>query len=224
MSALPRPGSPSARRGHALVSGIVFDMDGTLIESHAVVPAAYRAAIMDGGGPALSDAEIIAAYPLGPPAALLSHLLGRPATDADLAAYHAHLATLAGQVTVYPGVADVLADVAGRVPVGLFTGASHRAAEILLDRAGLRGHFRVVLGGDEVARPKPHPDGVRLACRLLGLAPRHAAYVGDSPLDLRAARSSGAVAVAAGWGHQYDAAEPADLAAGRPEELLALLG
>ncbi|MEV0804938.1 HAD family hydrolase [Micromonospora sp. NPDC050200] len=203
--------------------GIVFDMDGTLIESHAVVPAAYRAAVVAGGGPFLSDAEIIAGYSLGPPAALLTHLLGRPATDADLASYHAHLATLAEQVTVYPGVTDVLADVAARVPVGLFTGASHRAAEILLDRAGLRRHFRVVLGGDEVPRPKPHPDGVRLACRMLGLATHRVAYVGDSPLDLRAARSSGAVAVAAGWGHQYDAEELADLAAGRPEDLLSLL-
>lgn len=206
------------------MDGIVFDMDGTLIESHAVVPAAYRAVVVDGGGPAPSDAEVIAGYSLGSPATLLSHLLGRPATGADLAAYHAHLATLAEQVTVYPGVPGVLAEVAGRVPVGLYTGASRRAAEILLERAGLRGHFRVVLGGDEVPRPKPHPDGVRLACRLLKLDPRRIAYVGDSPLDLRAARSSGALAVAAGWGHQYEAAEPADLTAGRPEDLLSLLG
>lgn len=209
---------------HERVDGIVFDMDGTLIESHSVVPAAYRAAVVDGGGPVLSDAEIIAGYPLGPPSALLSHLLRRPATEADLASYHAHLATLAEQVTVYPGVADVLADLTARVPIGLFTGASHRAAEILLDRVGLLGHFRVVLGGDEVPRPKPSPDGVEVACRLLGLAPSRAAYVGDSPLDLRAARRSGAVAVAAGWGHQYDPDETANLTAGRPRDLLSLLG
>ncbi len=206
------------------VDGIVFDMDGTLVESHSVVPAAYRAAIADCGGPTLTDAEIIAGYSLGSPAALLTHLIGRPATDADLACYHEHLAKLAGQVTVYPGMADTLADVAARVPVGVFTGASHRAAEILLDRVGLLGHFRVVLGGDEIPRPKPHPDGVELACQLLGLDPRRAAYVGDSPLDLRAARSSGAMAVAAGWGHQYDPAEPADVSASRPCELLSLLG
>ncbi|MGR6319256.1 HAD family hydrolase [Micromonospora soli] len=214
MSPSPGPAAPAA---------IVFDMDGTLIESHAVVPAAYRAAVVAAGGPAPSDAEIIAGYPLGPPSALLTHLLRRPAGDADLAAYHAHLATLAGRVTVYPGVADMLAGVAARVPIALFTGASRRAAEILLDRAGLLGHFRVVLGGDQVPRPKPAPDGVELACRLLGVAPGRAAYVGDSPLDLRAARSSGAVAVAAGWGHQYDPAEPADLDAAAPGDLLSLL-
>lgn len=206
------------------VAGIVFDMDGTLIESHEVVPAAYRAAVQAGGGPERTDAEVIAGYPLGSPADLLTHLLERPATDADLATYHAELAALAERVTVYPGVAEVLAEVAARVPVGLFTGASHRAAQILLDRVGLLGRFRVVLGGDQVARPKPAPDGVELACRRLGVAPGRAAYVGDSPLDLRAARDSGAVAVAAAWGHQYDPTEAADLSAARPEDLLALLG
>lgn len=206
------------------VAGIVFDMDGTLIESHEVVPAAYRAAVLAGGGPERTDAEVIAGYSLGAPVDLLTHLLGRPATEADLAAYHDHLAALAERVTVYPGVAEVLAEVAARVPVGLFTGASHRAAEILLDRAGLLGRFEVVLGGDQVPRPKPAPDGVELACRRLGVPPGRAAYVGDSPLDLRAARDSGAVAVAAAWGHQYDPTEAADVSAARPGDLLALLG
>ncbi|MFF4808412.1 HAD family hydrolase [Micromonospora chersina] len=206
------------------VAGIVFDMDGTLIETHEVVPAAYRAAVLAGGGPERTDAEVIAGYSLGAPVDLLTHLLGRRATEADLAAYHGHLAALAERVTVYPGVAEVLAEVAARVPVGLFTGASHRAAEILLDRVGLLGRFGVVLGGDQVPRPKPAPDGVELACRRLGVPAGRAAYVGDSPLDLRASRDSGAVAVAAAWGHQYDPTEAADLSATRPGDLLALLG
>ncbi|MFC0006499.1 HAD family hydrolase [Micromonospora siamensis] len=204
------------------VAGIVFDMDGTLIESHRVVPAAYRAAVLDGGGPPRSDAEVIAGYRLGAPVDLLTHLLGRPATEADLACYHEHLAARAELVTVYPGVAELLAEVAGRVPVGLFTGASHRSAEILLGSAGLLGHFRVVLGGDQVARPKPAPDGVELACRRLGVAPARTAYVGDSPLDLRAAEASGALAVAAAWGHMHDPMAPADVTADHPADLLAL--
>lgn len=205
------------------VDAIVFDMDGTLVESHAVVPAAYRAAVRAGGGPSYTDAEVIAGYSIGSPADLLTHLLRRPASGEDLDRYHAELDALAGRVRVYPGVADTLAEIAARVPVGVFTGASHRAAEILLDRAGLLGHFEVVLGGDQVDRPKPAPDGVEAACRRLGVPPGRAAYVGDSPLDVRAARHSGAVAVAAAWGHQYDPEEPADLSLTRPGELLALL-
>ena len=205
------------------VDAVVFDMDGTLIESHEVVPAAYRAAVRAGGGPSYTDAEVIAGYSIGSPIDLLTHLLRRPASGADLDRYHTELHALAGRVRVYPGVADALARIAARVPVGVFTGASHRAAEILLDRAGLLGHFQVVLGGDQVERPKPAPDGVDAACRRLGVPPGRAAYVGDSPLDVRAARRSGAVAVAAAWGHQYDPDEPADLSLTRPGELLALL-
>lgn len=210
-------------RSPVRLDAIVFDMDGTLIRSHSVVPAAYRAAVLECGGPERSDAEIIAGYPLGAPAALLAHLLERPATDAEIDIYHTHLARLADQATVYPGIADTLTAIAARVPVGLFTGASRRSAEILLDRTGLLGHFTVVLGGDQVARPKPSPDGVELACKQLGVAPDRAAYIGDSPLDLRAARDSGAMAIAAAWGHQYDPTEPADLRASHPRELLSLI-
>lgn len=205
------------------LAGLVFDMDGTLIESHGAVPAAYRAAVVAGGGRTHTDEEIIAGYSIGSPADLLTALLGRPATAADLARYHDELASVAGHVTVYDGVASLLTEAVRRVPVGLFTGASHAAAQILLDRTGLVDHFGTVVGGDEVDRPKPHPEGILLACRRLGVEPGRAAYVGDSPLDLAAARAAGALSVAAAWGHQYDPAAPAHLTATRPEDLLSLL-
>ncbi|MER7458728.1 HAD-IA family hydrolase [Micromonospora sp. NPDC126480] len=206
------------------VAGLVFDMDGTLIESHAAVPSAYRAAVIARGGREHTDEEIIAGYSLGAPADLLTALLGRPATAEDLARYHDELAAVADRVTAYEGVAALVAEAARRVPVGLFTGASHTSARILLERTGLARHFTVVIGGDQVERSKPHPEGVLLACRRLGVPPERTAYIGDSPLDLRAARSAGALAVAAAWGHQYDPASPADLTAARPGDLLPLLG
>lgn len=209
------------RRAHGGVDALVFDMDGTLIESHETVAAAYREAVLAGGGADPSDADIIAAYPLGPPAVILDHLLGHPVTDQDLERYHGELA--ARRVTVYDGIGDVLSTAAKHVPLGLFTGASQQAARILLDGAGLLGHFRIVVGGDEVTAAKPDPAGIDLACRRLGVEATRAAYVGDSPLDLKAARRSGAVAVAAAWGHQYDPTIPADRTAHRPRDVLALI-
>ncbi|WBB76499.1 HAD-IA family hydrolase [Micromonospora sp. WMMD1128] len=205
------------------LAGLVFDMDGTLIESHAAVPAAYRAAVVAGGGRPPSDEEVIAGYPLGAPEHLLAALLRRPATRVDLDRYHDELARAADRVTVYDGVADLLAEVGRRLPVGVFTGASARAARILLDRTGLAAHVRVIVGGDQVARPKPDPEGVLLACRRLGVEPARVAYVGDSPLDLGAARAAGALSVAAAWGHLYDPGVAADLVAGRPGDLVALV-
>ncbi|GAA4609642.1 phosphoglycolate phosphatase/AHBA synthesis associated protein [Actinoplanes octamycinicus] len=203
------------------MDAVVFDMDGTLIESTTAVNAAFRAAVAAGGGPWYSDAEIVAAYPLGPPQRILDHLLGRPATPDDLDRYYAHLGT--GRVSAYDGIGETLADLTRRCSLGVFTGASQQAAQILLGAAGLLKHFSIIVGGDQVANPKPAPDGILRACEQLGVAPGSVAYVGDSPLDLQAARRSGAVAVAAAWGHLYDAEQPADRTAHRPADLRTLV-
>ena len=80
-----------------------------------------------------------------------------------------------------------------------------------------------MVGSDEVARPKPEPDGIIEACARVGLQVTDAAYVGDSMRDLEAARRSGALAVAAAWGHEHDGSAPADLVARTPGDLLALV-
>jgi HAD superfamily hydrolase (TIGR01509 family) len=208
----------------APLKALVFDMDGTLFDSTETVTEAYREAVIRGGGPSCATDEVVAAYPLGPPNAILSHLLGRPCNPTDLQAYHALLERLADRVVVYPGVAETLESLGAiGVPLAVFTGASRQAAGIVLAGAGLLGHFSVVVGGDQVDRPKPQPDGVERACALLGVERPSAGYVGDSPLDLEAARRSGARAIAAGWGHLFVPDTPADVVMFEPRELLALV-
>lgn len=202
---------------------VVWDMDGTLIDSTTVVTDAYITAITRLGGPLLTQDAIIAAYSLGPPAVMLAHLLGRASTDADVQEYLGCLRARAGAAAPYPGIPATLQRLRPRVELGVFTGANHASAVILLEATGLAGHFTAVVGGDEVERQKPAPDGVLLACRALGVEPASAAYVGDSPRDLEAARSSGARAFAAGWGHLYSPASQADLVLDRPEELLEIV-
>lgn len=225
-----RPLMTGGQRGAILelmrgLEALVFDLDGTLIDSTQAVTTAYREAVLHRGGRRYEAAEIVAAYAVGPPLALLTHLLGRTADDADLVAYHTCLAELIDRVVVYPGVREALRDLqAAAVPLAVFTGGSSRAARIMLEGTGLAAHFAVVVGGDQVARPKPEPDGVERACRLLGVEPRCAGYVGDSPLDLEAARRSGACAIASAWGHLYRPDAPADVVVGHPGELLALSG
>jgi HAD superfamily hydrolase (TIGR01509 family) len=203
---------------------LVFDMDGTLIDSTEAVTTAYRDAVLRRGGRRYDAGEIVGAYGLGPPLAILTHLLGRSADDADLGAYHTFLAELVGLVVVYPGIREALGDLrAAAVPLAIFTGASSRAAHVVLAGTDLAEYFAVVVGGDQVARPKPAPDGVELACRRLGVEPRSAGYVGDSPLDLEAARRSGARAIASAWGHLYVPDAPSDVTVSDPRELLALV-
>ena len=72
--------------------------------------------------------------------------------------------------------------------------------------------------------PKPAGDGLLLAARRLGIAASALAYIGDAPNDLRAAAGAvGSLSAAAAWGHQYDAAVPADVTLATPGDALALL-
>jgi HAD superfamily hydrolase (TIGR01549 family) len=205
------------------LEAIVFDMDGTLFESQAVIPAAYIATVSSLGGRRYSPAEIVEAYSIGPPPAMLSHLLGRTVTPDDLERYYGRLADVMDGVRVYAGIEESLAALAGVVPMAVFTGASLRACSLLMEQTGLAGYFDVLVGADEVPHPKPAPDGILLACERLGVLPGASAYVGDAPIDLLAARRAGTLAVAAGWGHQFVSDEPADLVLAEPGDLVALV-
>src|SRR6266536_947619 len=206
------------------LSAIVWDMDGTLIDSADIVPDAFIATVQARSGISYTREQIIDAYPLGPPPIMLTHLLGRPATTADLDDYHARLEAIAHRVRPYPGIAPVLLVLQRRLPMAVFTGASSRAAHLLLEVTGLLDAFTVVVAGDEIPRQKPHPDGILRACEQLGVPAQAAAYVCDAPIDLEAARRAGALSVAAGWGHLYQKTmPPAQVVLSQPTDLLYLV-
>ena len=205
---------------------VVFDMDGTLIDTSRVVPPAFSEAIRELGGPVLSHDEVIDSYVLGPPAAIMQHFLGRPVRASELDAYHERLANEARRrgLEPYPGIAEALDALSG-VALGVFTNADRGNTRVLLGATGIADRFAAVVGADEVApRFKPNPDGLLLTCERLGLEAARAAYVGDGPLDGETARRAGALAVGAGWGHQLEDASSFELVVETPSGLPGALG
>jgi HAD superfamily hydrolase (TIGR01509 family) len=199
---------------------LVWDMDGTLLDSSVAVPAAFVAAVRRLGGAPVSPEQVVASYPIGPAEALLPHLLGRELTAGESEAYYDELATVS--IRPYGGIADVLSALRARGHrLAVFTGASYRAAAMLLADAGIG--VDVLVGGDEVLHRKPAGDGLLLAAQRLGISASDIAYIGDAPNDMGAARAAGSVSAAAAWGHQYDAAVPADITLATPADALALL-
>jgi len=90
-----------------------------------------------------------------------------------------------------PGLRRFLEQAAG-APTGLASNAERANIDFVLDGAGLRGHFRVIVDGSQVERPKPAPDIYLRAARELGVAPGDCIVFEDSPVGIAAARAAGA--------------------------------
>ena len=206
-------------------TAVVFDMDGTLLDTMTSIPAAYAATFRARGGPAVRPADVAAAWHLGPTPVVLAHFLGRPAGAEDVECYHRQVERAVAHVRAFTGVPAML-DVLDRAGcrLGVFTSATRRATTLLLAATGLDRFFPIVVCGDEVDEPKPAPDGLLLACRELGVEVTATAYVGDAEVDLRCAEAAGATAVHAGWSGSA-ATVPGDWpVADRPDEIAELLG
>jgi len=112
--------------------------------------------------------------------------------------------------------------------MGIVTGRHAVDLALVLNPHDLAPYFSVLVADSDVARPKPAPDGLLLACQTLGLEPERTLYVGDSVNDMLAARAAGCVAVAALWDGLSDKAGLANthpaVMAQSPSELEAFVG
>ena len=188
-------------QGYGAVEAVVFDLDGTLVDTLVAAPTAYVETVRALGGPELSIAEVVGIWHIGPTPVVLSHFLRRPVTPGDLECFTARFADAVAEVRPFPGVPGMIdALLATERRLGIYTTATLWAARLMLSNTGLLGAFEVVVGGDEVEASKPHPAGLELACERLSVRPGAAAYVGDADADLLCARACGAVAIHAAWG------------------------
>jgi HAD superfamily hydrolase (TIGR01549 family) len=179
---------------------VVFDLDGTLVDTLGALPGVYAAAIREIGGREVGEDEIIATWHMGPSPVLLGHFLDDAGlVPAALECFYDELASTMAHVQLFPGVDDLLSRLeASGVPVGVLTNATRRNAEHVMQRAGLDGRVDALITADEVPS-KPEPDGLLDLCRRFGVAPGTTVMVGDSWTDLGAADGAGARAVHATW-------------------------
>jgi AHBA synthesis associated protein len=182
----------------------VFDLDGVLADTFAVMREAF----------AIAYAEVVG--PGEPPFAEYRTHMGRYFPDImrlmglPLALERPFVRAsteLSGKVTVYPGVPELLQTLRDRqVRLAVATGKSGRRARALLDQLGLLDLFDLVTGGDEVTNPKPAPDIILQSLRRLEVPPDRAMMIGDAPADLASAHAAEVHAVAASWGTENRAA------------------
>jgi pyrophosphatase PpaX len=180
---------------------VLFDLDGTLVDTVPFILAAVRHAF-EGAGHCPTDAEWIAG--IGTPLrAQLASFARRPEEVEPLfERYRAFwLEHHDARTRCFDGAVDVVTALAGRGhPIGIVTAKVEHGARRTLAHTGLLPLVGAIVGADSCANAKPHPEPVLLALERLAAAPREAILVGDSPHDLAAARSAGVRAVGALWG------------------------
>ena len=208
--------------------GVLFDLDGTLLDTALDMAAALNRTRDSEGLAALPHEHIRPLVSHGAPR-LLQFAFGVP----EPARYELlrqrflgfYREALAVHTRLFDGFERVLAHLeANGLRWGIVTNKPGWLTEPLLAQVGLTPRCGCVVAGDTLPERKPHPMPLLHAAGLLGLEPRHCVYVGDAERDVQAARNAGMIPLVAGFGYLGAGEDPAAWAAdaifARPEDLI----
>ena len=206
------------------MKAVVFDLDGTLVNTTGLILNTYVGTIHSLGGAEVTTDDVLSNFNIGPTPVILERFLGRPVSPQDLDVYYAAYEAAISSLQAFPNVTGMLKQLHRMdYRLGLFTSATRRAVSLVLPRIGLDNHFEAIVTGDEVTHPKPTPDGLELICRRLGVSTEETAYVGDAEVDLACARSAKVLGIQAVWGNDSVILAGDHLIANQPDEVIALI-
>ncbi len=211
------------------IQTVLFDLDGTLLDSVDLIVDSYHHTLATHSLQPMTREEILAG--LG---TTLYAVFGRMTEDAaTVAAWVAtyreyNLAHHDARAAAYPGAVEMVRRIkAGGKRLGLVTSKNRGGAERGLALMGLQGVMELIVGADDVVKPKPDPEPVLLALERLGESPETALFVGDSHHDIYSGRAAGVLTAGVTWG-PFDRAHlefaAPDYYCDSPDDLLKLVG
>ena len=204
---------------------VLFDLDGTVIDSGGIILASMRHASREVLGRDYPD-EVLMAAVGGPGLEAQMAALDPERVDELVTVYRAHNEPLHKELVCCAGMDGVLERLhaEGR-RLGVVTAKRRVTVELAFEHVPLGHLFEAVVGGDETVHHKPDPEPLLLGAERLGADPAEVVYVGDSPFDVRAAKAAGMGSVAVTWGRIHDRSrlerEEPDAIVDTAEELLA---
>ena len=200
----------------AAVRALIFDLDGTLIDSKLDLIHSVNAMLCEMKRPQLA-ADTISGYIGHGAPQLVARAMGGTAKEEELKQalqfflgyYEEHKMD---NTSAYPNVPETLAQLS-HIPMAVLTNKPERISVRILKSLGLAKYFRVIYGGNSFDSKKPDPFGANKILREFGIAADEALIVGDSEVDVQTARNAGtrAAAVNYGFGVHDRAAHPADI-------------
>ncbi len=207
---------------------LIFDLDGTLIDSKKDLANAANAARGHMGMPPIGD-ELVHSYVGNGAPVLIRRVLGEGASEAQvqealeffLEYYRDHMLDF---TALYPGVRESLDRLqAAGVSMTVLTNKPVRISQAIVNGLGVGGHFRQVYGGNSFEFKKPHPIGIETLMRECGIPAERTMMVGDSSVDIQTARNARVKACGVTYGFQPESlqAVPPDLLVDRMEDMAA---
>ena len=179
---------------------VLFDLDGTIVDSGWMILASYRHATTTVLGQDFPDEVLMARVGAGHLEEQMREFdAGARTSSRRPTASSTRRSTPSSQA--FPGMLELLAklDDEDRT-VGIVSAKRHDIVQLAVDALGFGDTLDIVVGSDEAPRGKPHPDQILLALERLGADPDDTAYVGDAPFDIAAAKNAGVHAIGVTWG------------------------
>jgi phosphoglycolate phosphatase len=213
-------------------AALVFDLDGTLVESRRDIATAVNRTRAELALPPLSLDQVVRMVGEGA-RTLVERALADAVPAADTSRidqaferYRGHYRDVALDTTrPYPGIEEMLSALAPAYPMAVLSNKSEAMSRRILEALGLAGYFRDLLGGDSLPTRKPDPEGLGLLAARLGVALPGLLLIGDSRIDAATASNAGSRFARVDWGFPRPPGDevPADLVAAHPADLAAAL-
>jgi beta-phosphoglucomutase len=202
-----------------MLRGMIFDLDGVVIDSHPLHRLAWRK-FLNGVGHSVSDAELEFILDGRKRDEILRYFLGE-LTPPQIAKYGAQkdeiLRELKTEMQPFPGIVEFLEVISkAGIRIALATSASKRRAHGTLEKLGLAGYFEAIVTGDDVANSKPDPTIYRLIARRLNEAPEDLLAFEDAVSGVRSATAAGIRCVGIAPGRQSEQAKSLRTAGANP--------
>lgn len=189
---------------------ILFDLDGTLVDSAPDLACAVDRMLGALGRPAAGEERVRGWIGQGMPMLVKRALTGELWPESEPSDYERALElymgfygeNLAEKTSLYPGVVSCLDQIrAHGIPMACVTNKDSRFTSRLLESFGILGYFDVLASADQYPKPKPDPESLLDTARRLGISPKDSLMVGDSVADAKAARAAGMMLAMVPYGY-----------------------